>query len=315
MESQPVFSIVIATYNYGRFIDQALDSALSLRFPRENIEVIVVDDGSTDDTSARLASYAGRVCAIYQPNQGEIAAYRAGIQAAKGHFIAFLDADDYFYLDKLSAVMNEFNRTPGVGVVYNRFDLINEDCELLQSRRPKRIRRGSLGALTRYRHLTGAPTSGITIETALLKQYPIPVESWRTNLDHFYLSILPLVTRVGYVAEPMHAYRQHAFSQYMSQSRERQNELGTQQKRLIWAYARERLGQQFFDEVRLDAGQSSPAAFPRRLHAARIEAGWVFRDNAPTALRLGALAKITARGLLPPDIYHWMQLIRRRLWA
>lgn len=73
-----------------------------------------------------------------------------------------LDADEYFYPDKPSAVISEFNRSPGVGVVYNRIDIINEDGELLQSRRPKRIWQGSLGALNQCAHLTEAPTSGIT---------------------------------------------------------------------------------------------------------------------------------------------------------
>ncbi len=86
MESQPIFSILIASYNYGHFIDQALDSALSQRFPVEKVELLVVDDGSTDGTAARLAFYGSKIRAIYQPNQGEVAAYLHRHPGGQGTF-------------------------------------------------------------------------------------------------------------------------------------------------------------------------------------------------------------------------------------
>lgn len=95
----PVVSVVIPTHNYAGFVTQAVDSVLAQTYP--SVEVIVVDDGSTDDTRERLAGYGDRVRYIYQTNSGPSAARNAGIRAAKGELIAFLDADDIFHPRKL----------------------------------------------------------------------------------------------------------------------------------------------------------------------------------------------------------------------
>lgn len=95
----PTVSVVIPTYNYGRYVADAIDSALAQTAPPA--EVIVVDDGSTDDTPAVLARYGDRIRAIRQENQGLSAARNAGIRAARGAWVAFLDSDDAFHPRKL----------------------------------------------------------------------------------------------------------------------------------------------------------------------------------------------------------------------
>jgi teichuronic acid biosynthesis glycosyltransferase TuaG len=91
----PLVSVIIPSYNYGRFVTQAVDSALAQTYA--NVEVIVVDDGSTDDTRARLAPYGDRIRYIYQENQGLSAARNTGIRHATGEWIAFLDSDDTWH--------------------------------------------------------------------------------------------------------------------------------------------------------------------------------------------------------------------------
>jgi len=95
-------SIVIPTYNYGHYIEAAIDSALNQRY--KNIEIIVVDDGSTDDTRSRLQPYHRdlRVNIITQSNRGAAAARNRGMRAATGKFIAFLDADDTYRPDNIA---------------------------------------------------------------------------------------------------------------------------------------------------------------------------------------------------------------------
>src|SRR6201988_707109 len=92
-------TILINNYNYSRFLPYAIDSALAQTY--RNIEVIVVDDGSTDNSREVLAKYAGRVIAVQKENGGQPTAFNAGFAASKGDIICFLDADDLFLLEKI----------------------------------------------------------------------------------------------------------------------------------------------------------------------------------------------------------------------
>jgi len=103
MTETPKVSAIIPTYNYGRFVCQAVDSVLAQAWP--NVEVIVVDDGSTDDTAERLKPYADKIRYIYQTNRGLSAARNTGIREAAGEYVAFLDADDLWTPQKTKAQM------------------------------------------------------------------------------------------------------------------------------------------------------------------------------------------------------------------
>jgi glycosyltransferase involved in cell wall biosynthesis len=107
--------VVIPTYNYGQYVTQAVDSALTQTYP--NHEVIIVDDGSTDDTRERLRTYADRIRYVYQDNQGLSAARNTGIQAARGEWIALLDSDDQFHPRKLEAQVGFLRRSPDTALL------------------------------------------------------------------------------------------------------------------------------------------------------------------------------------------------------
>ncbi len=113
--SKDLVTAVIATYNYGRFVTQAVESVLAQTYGP--IEVIVVDDGSNDDTREQLAPYTDRVRYIYQENQSVAAARNTGIRAAAGDLIAFLDADDVWHPQKLELQMDYLAGHPAVGLV------------------------------------------------------------------------------------------------------------------------------------------------------------------------------------------------------
>jgi glycosyltransferase involved in cell wall biosynthesis len=113
--SKELVTAVIATYNYGRFVTQAVESVLAQTY--ENIEVIVVDDGSDDDTREQLAPYMDRIRYIYQENQSVAAARNTGIRAAAGDLIAFLDADDVWHPQKLELQMEYLVDHPSVALV------------------------------------------------------------------------------------------------------------------------------------------------------------------------------------------------------
>ncbi len=109
-------SLVIATFNHGRFLAEALDSAVAQTL--KGVEIVVVDDGSTDDTPAVLARYAGRIRAVRQPNRGLAAARNTGLATARGTYVGFLDADDVLMPTKLAEQVAVLAREPTVGWTY-----------------------------------------------------------------------------------------------------------------------------------------------------------------------------------------------------
>src|ERR1700739_3121282 len=121
MATAPLTTVLIDTYNYGRFIKQAIDSVLSQDFPAEQLELIVVDDGSTDDTEQCVKTYGSRIKYLKKENGGQASAFNLGFEQARGDFIVLLDADDYFLPGKLRRVCEAFQSHPDVGMVYHRF--------------------------------------------------------------------------------------------------------------------------------------------------------------------------------------------------
>ncbi len=110
-------SVIIPTYNASQYIVQAVESVLHQTY--KNYEIIVVDDGSTDDTGERLKPYLHLICYIYQSNQGVAVARNRGIELAKGELVAFLDADDYFLPNKLAAQVALFSSQFSLGIVHS----------------------------------------------------------------------------------------------------------------------------------------------------------------------------------------------------
>ena len=126
MTANPLISIVIPTYNRRDFVIEAIESCLAQTY--ENIEIIVVDDGSSDGTARVLrARYGDRIHLIVQENQGPAIARNRGIDAANGDFIHFLDADDWLMPDKLRLCLGRFKRQPDIDVIYTHHQLMSSD--------------------------------------------------------------------------------------------------------------------------------------------------------------------------------------------
>lgn len=121
---QPLVSVIIPNYNYAHYLPQAIDSALGQTYPR--VDVVVVDDGSRDTSTAVLESYGGRIRWVSQRNQGVSAVRNQGVRLSRGEYLAFLDADDYWLPTKLERQMERFGRDPELGLVYCGVDEFNE---------------------------------------------------------------------------------------------------------------------------------------------------------------------------------------------
>jgi len=124
----PKISVIIPTYNSIRFLPNTLDSVLRQTF--SEFEVLVINDGSTDNTAEWISSLTdSRVKLINQENQGCATARNTGILAAKGQYIAFLDSDDLWEPTKLEKQVKCLEENPDIGLVYTWVDFSNEEAK------------------------------------------------------------------------------------------------------------------------------------------------------------------------------------------
>jgi glycosyltransferase involved in cell wall biosynthesis len=136
----PLVSVVIPTYNYGRFIGETIESALAQTY--SSVEIVVVDDGSTDDTRERVAAYGNRLRYVHQQNRGVSAARNTGIRAAQGELIALLDSDDLWLPEKLERQVSVWVRQPDSGLVATERFAIDETGRRLDYVDERRSRDG-----------------------------------------------------------------------------------------------------------------------------------------------------------------------------
>jgi len=128
--TRPIVSIIIANYNYGHFLAEAIESALAQTW--QPLEVIVIDDGSTDDSLALAGRYPLTV--LSQPNQGVSAARNNGAARAAGEYLFFLDADDILLPDAIERLVMELERAgPQAGFAYGRMQYFGEKNGLFTS--------------------------------------------------------------------------------------------------------------------------------------------------------------------------------------
>ena len=106
-EITPFVTVIIPSFNYGEFLSRAIESVLNQDYSGK-IEIIVIDDGSTDNTKEEAEKYLGRIRYLYQENGGKASATRLGIAAANGKYLFNLDADDWFLKNKITTMVSLF---------------------------------------------------------------------------------------------------------------------------------------------------------------------------------------------------------------
>src|SRR3990170_3473675 len=118
-------SVIIPAYNSARFLPEAIESVLAQTY--KDYGIIVIDDGSTDNTKETLEPYFDKIKYIYQQNQGAASARNTAIRHSQGEYIAFLDADDVWLPEKLHIQVEYLNNNPGIAMVYSPSVTISED--------------------------------------------------------------------------------------------------------------------------------------------------------------------------------------------
>jgi glycosyltransferase involved in cell wall biosynthesis len=216
----PLVSVIIPAYNSAAFIEEAVDSALAQDYP--NIEVIVVNDGSTDGTAAILEAYGARIRLLSQPNKGCAAARNLGVKNARGMYIAFLDADDAWWRHKLSYQCRSLAET-GYRMAYSRFVLWRPGADGQYPAAETLFRTSGNPDLSDCALVTGSTyrallldcivwTSTVLIEKSLLDQVGAFDESLELGEDYdLWLRLSRRIDMLG-LEQPTALYRSHPHS-------------------------------------------------------------------------------------------------------
>jgi glycosyltransferase involved in cell wall biosynthesis len=125
----PRVSIIIPTFNCARFLERTLKSVFAQTY--SDYEIIVVDDGSTDETKDLISYWDEKVTYIYQPNQGPSAARNLGVSKSTGELLAYLDADDAFYPEFLDKQVTFLDSHPECGIVHCKVTFMDENDRLI----------------------------------------------------------------------------------------------------------------------------------------------------------------------------------------
>jgi glycosyltransferase involved in cell wall biosynthesis len=209
-DQRPLATIVIVNYNYERFIAAAIDSALEQSYTP--LEVIVVDDGSTDGSREIIAAYGKRVRVILQENAGQGAVYNAGWLAARGAFVLFLDSDDVLAKEAMQKVVEAFQHSNAVKVQFY-LRQVDRDLKplgyLLPSYGfPSMAPRKQIAA---YGYYASPPASGNAYRQSFLDEImPIAdAELYRHAPDGYTTGLAGMAGTVVSIAEILGFYRIH----------------------------------------------------------------------------------------------------------
>ncbi len=214
-----MISICINNFNYARFLPDAIDSALAQTGACE-VEVVVVDDGSTDSSRDVIASYGDRIRTVLTLNGGQGSALNAGFAVARGDVVLFLDADDVLRPGVCAALDKAFAREPRPAKVQTRMAVIDAEGALTGELIPGRPRpHGPLDLrdhVRRFRSYPWPPSSANAYAaTALREVLPIPEEEYRSSCDSYLSELLPYLGPVVSLDMIGVSYRAHSSNSYM----------------------------------------------------------------------------------------------------
>jgi glycosyltransferase involved in cell wall biosynthesis len=209
------FDIIINNFNYAPFLDQAIESALAQTWP--NTEVIVVDDGSTDDSREVMKRYKSDITAVLKSNGGQGSSYNAGWAASRGDLVCFLDSDDTLYLDAMESAVSLFD-DPQVVKVQWPLRVVDPSGawhgELSTHVAPPdgdlKQRVAADGPLYDFHYTTGAAYRADFLTQVL----PMPEAEYRNGGDVYLITLAPVYGRLRTATQALGTYRVHGQNNY-----------------------------------------------------------------------------------------------------
>jgi glycosyltransferase involved in cell wall biosynthesis len=211
--SQPAVDVIINNYNYARYLPDAIDSALQQTYPR--VRVIVVDDGSTDDSASVIESYGGAIQPVLKRNGGQASAFNAGLERSSGDIVMFLDADDLLVQDIAERVVAAFGDDPSIVKVHFPMEVIDRDGRPTGIRAPQPHLRLPEGDLRRHElafpfDLVWMATSGNAFAAEAVRRIaPVPEDDFRILADWYLNHLIALLGEIRALADVGSYRRMH----------------------------------------------------------------------------------------------------------
>lgn len=223
--NRPLVSILINNFNYCQFLADAINSALNQSY--QNIEVIVVDDGSTDNSPEIIARYGEKIVPVLKKNGGQASAFNAGFETSRGDIICFLDSDDLFDPEKVERIVSIFEENIAAGWVFHDLayiDVKGMPTPYTEGNQMTCFRPGALldlisateqGKNTNY----GAPaTTALSLRRSLLQKiFPLP-EALRITADECVKIPALCLARGVHLAETLASQRIHGQNAYTART-------------------------------------------------------------------------------------------------
>ena len=287
----PLISVLIDTYNHERYIEEAITSVLEQDFSSSDTEILVVDDGSLDNTPALIQKFVPRIRHIQKTNGGQASALNFAIPQAKGEILAFLDGDDWWAKGKLVAVAEAFERDRLIAAVGHGFYNVDESGMPMDIFAPERTCQLDLSSIEAARVAdlgrTLLGTSRLSVRRTVLEQIgPLPLEL--TFCADTPILTLSLALGGAIILErPLCYYRQHSTNLFAPHLRADSSDEGQLRRKyevlgFLLAYLPQRLAQIGVPKSTVDALFESDRIELKRLQLQREGGRWA---NFRTELR------------------------------
>lgn len=202
-------SIVINNYNYGRYLGAAIESALAQTYPHR--EIIVVDDGSTDDSGEVIARFGASVIPILKTNGGQGSALNAGFTASRGSILIFLDSDDLLHANAVERIVGQWNSS--LAKMHFRLTRIDGTGREIgtEPRAGQRLPEGEVWPLflRHGKYVTPATSGSAYARWALERVLPMPEKPYVYAADAYLNNCVVFHGPLGAIQEPLGIYRVH----------------------------------------------------------------------------------------------------------
>jgi len=320
---KPAVTVLVDTYNHERFIEEALVSVVEQDFPASDVEILVVDDGSTDRTAEIVRKFSRRVRLIEKPNGGQGSAFNAGIPEAHGEIVAFLDGDDWWAPNKLACVVDAMKSDSGLGLVGHGLIVVQPDGQ----ERTEILREGFRfqadkmeGARLFCCRGSFLGTSRMTIRADLLSRIgPVP-QALTVQADEFLYTVAAVLAGVQILPEALTYYRLHDSNAFQMTNSDperlrRKQQALAELARCLYEQLRtrgldRRVVRKITERLQADADQmrlSLDGGWPWET----VETEWkiygVAHPDAPFSHRIFKLLTLLAALATPPRIFYGIQ--------